>query len=147
MSRSLPARDAHHALRQLTSTHALDFCSRLLSQSNNGVFTFREFVKTTHDMIRDTPAETATFLAALAAPDIDLPEVIQLRRVQGAELVWRECVHVVAHRVRVCPQHRQALPLAVVSCSADFELSVYDLVVALSLELVGRVRSSELDSV
>ena len=41
-----------------------------------------------------------------------------------------------------------SLPLAVVSCSADyFELSVYELVVALRLELVGRVRSSELDSV
>lgn len=75
MSRSLPARDAHHALRQLTSTHALDFCSRLLSQSNNGVFTFREFVKTTHDMIRENPGEMATFLAALVAIDMDIQEI------------------------------------------------------------------------
>ena len=75
MSRSQPARDAHQALRQLTSAHALDFCSRLLSQSDNGVFTFREFVKTAREMIREHPGNMAAFLAALVAIDMDIQEM------------------------------------------------------------------------
>lgn len=75
MSRSVPAPDAHQALRQLTSTHALDFCSRLLSQSTDGVFTFREFVKTAREMIHEHPGDMAAFLAALVAIDMNVQEV------------------------------------------------------------------------
>ena len=75
MSRSVPAPNAHQALRQLTSTHALDFCSRLLRQNTNGVFTFREFVKTAREMIHEYPGDMATFLAALIAIDMNVQEM------------------------------------------------------------------------
>lgn len=75
MPRSVPATKAHQTLRQLTSTHALDFCSRLLSQDTNGVFTFREFAQTAREMIREHPGDMAVFLAALVAIDMDVQEM------------------------------------------------------------------------
>jgi hypothetical protein len=67
-----PAQSPHarETLRHLTSTQALDFCSRLLSRSDNGVLTFREFHATAREMIHECPDDTALFLAALVALDM-----------------------------------------------------------------------------
>ena len=75
MSLSVPSPHARQTLRHLTSSHALDFCGRLLSRSNSGVLTFHEFHATALEVIREQPAEAALFLAALVALDMGAPDI------------------------------------------------------------------------
>ena len=68
----LPATHAHarRSLRQLTSPQTLDFCRRLLSRSKEGSLTFREFLTTARELVRERPEDSAMFLAALVALDM-----------------------------------------------------------------------------
>ena len=61
---------ARRSLRRLTTPHALDFSSRLLDRTVNGVVTFREFVQTAREYVREDPERSATYLAALIALDM-----------------------------------------------------------------------------
>jgi hypothetical protein len=63
-------RRARASLRRLTTPHALDFSARLLDRSEDGVLTFREFVRTARELVREQPDRSATYLAALVALDM-----------------------------------------------------------------------------
>lgn len=65
---------ARQTLRHLTSSQALDFCSRLLRRSKDGMLTFREFYDTALEVVRKRPDDTAMFLAALVALDMGIPD-------------------------------------------------------------------------
>jgi len=75
MSPSAPSPHARQTLRNLTSSHALDFCGRLLARSQNGILTFREFYSTSLDIVREQPEDAAMFLAALVALDMGAPDI------------------------------------------------------------------------
>ena len=70
MTTSASSPHARASLRRLTTPHALDFSARLLERSHDGVLTFREFVRTARDFVREQPERSATYLAALVALDI-----------------------------------------------------------------------------
>lgn len=65
---------ARQTLRHLTSSHALDYCERLLSRSKDGMLTFREFYDTALEVVREQPDDAALFLAALVALDMGVPD-------------------------------------------------------------------------
>ena len=69
-----PSPHAHQTLRHLISSQALDFCGRLLSRSNDGMLTFREFFDTALEIVREQPDDAALFLAALVALDMNVPD-------------------------------------------------------------------------
>ena len=67
MHHSASSPHARATLRRLTAPHAIDFSARLLHRSRDGVLTFRAFVTTAREMVRDQPDRCATYLAALVA--------------------------------------------------------------------------------
>jgi hypothetical protein len=50
--------------------HALHFGSRLLHRGTGGVITFREFVDVARELVAQRPEQTAVYLAALVALDM-----------------------------------------------------------------------------
>jgi hypothetical protein len=50
--------------------HALHFGSRLLHRGTGGVITFREFVDVARELVSQRPEQTAVYLAALVALDM-----------------------------------------------------------------------------
>ena len=70
MKQPASQRRARASLRRLTTPHALDFSARLLDRSDGGVLTFREFVRTARELVREQPDRSATYLAALVALDM-----------------------------------------------------------------------------
>ena len=79
MSPSPSSPQARASLRRLSAPFAIDFSARLLARSNDGVLTFRAFVHTARDFVREHPDRCATYLAALVAlemgaPDDDAPD-------------------------------------------------------------------------
>jgi hypothetical protein len=62
--------DARDSLRRLTIPHALHFGSRLLHRSCGGVITFRQFVDVAREVVTQRPEQTAIYLAALVALDM-----------------------------------------------------------------------------
>ncbi len=75
MSSSALTPDARQTLRHLTSTQALDFCSRLLNRTINSMVTFPEFHATARELVDEKPDDAALFLAALVALDMGAPDV------------------------------------------------------------------------
>jgi hypothetical protein len=63
--------EARQSLRRLVSRQAIDFGSRLLDRGRNGLIPFQEFVAVAAEVVHDRPEETAIYLAALVALDID----------------------------------------------------------------------------
>ena len=61
---------AHATLRRLAMPHALHFGSRLLHRGNGGIITFREFVAVARELVDQRPEQTAVYLAALVALDM-----------------------------------------------------------------------------
>lgn len=59
------------SLRHLCVPHAIDFGHRLLHKGGGGVLTFREFVAVARDVVAERPEETALYLAALVALDME----------------------------------------------------------------------------
>ncbi|MCK5943727.1 MAG: hypothetical protein KAI24_17215 [Planctomycetes bacterium] len=74
MTTSASSPHARAALRRLSAPHALDFGARLLERSAEGVLTFREFVTTARELVREQPERCATYLAALVALDMGSTE-------------------------------------------------------------------------
>lgn len=74
MSSSALTPDARQTLRHLTSTQALDFCSRLLNRTINSMLTFPEFHATARELVEEKPEDAALFLAALVALDMGAPD-------------------------------------------------------------------------
>jgi hypothetical protein len=62
--------DARDSLRRLATPHALHFGSRLLHRGHGGVITFREFVAVARELVVQRPEQTAIYLAALVALDM-----------------------------------------------------------------------------
>lgn len=62
--------NAHTSLRRLAMPHALHFGSRLLHRGTGGVITFREFVAVARELVAQRPEQTAIYLAALVALDM-----------------------------------------------------------------------------
>lgn len=60
----------HASLRRLAMPHALHFGSRLLHRGSGGVITFREFVAVARELVAQRPEQTAVYLAALVALDM-----------------------------------------------------------------------------
>jgi hypothetical protein len=58
------------SLRRLTTPHALRFGSRLLQRGTGGVITFREFVAVARELVALRPEQSAVYLAALVAIDM-----------------------------------------------------------------------------
>ena len=69
MTTSASSPQARATLRRLTAPHAIDFSARLLQRSERGVLTFRAFVHTARELVREQPERCATYLAALVALD------------------------------------------------------------------------------
>jgi len=67
MTTSASSPQARATLRRLTAPHAIDFSARLLQRSERGVLTFRAFVHTARELVREQPERCATYLAALVA--------------------------------------------------------------------------------
>ena len=67
MTTSASSPPARATLRRLTAPHAIDFSARLLQRSERGVLTFRAFVHTARELVREQPERCATYLAALVA--------------------------------------------------------------------------------
>ncbi|MGC6487293.1 MAG: hypothetical protein ACON4Z_06590 [Planctomycetota bacterium] len=65
---------ARASLRRLTAPHAITFSARLLQRSEQGVLTFRAFVQTARELVRDDPDRCATYLAALVALEMGAPD-------------------------------------------------------------------------
>lgn len=61
---------ARDSLRRLATPHALHFGSRLLHRGDGGVITFREFVAVARELVLQRPEQTAIYLAALVALDM-----------------------------------------------------------------------------
>lgn len=61
---------ARDSLRRLAMPHALHFGSRLLHRGTGGVITFREFVDVARELVSQRPEQTAVYLAALVALDM-----------------------------------------------------------------------------
>ena len=61
---------ADAALRQLCTPSAAAFGVRLLDRAVDNVVTFGDFVATARDLIRADPDQSATWLAALVALDM-----------------------------------------------------------------------------
>ena len=74
MHHSASSPHARATLRRLTAPHAIDFSARLLHRSRDGVLTFRAFVTTAREMVRDQPDRCATYLAALVALEMGAPD-------------------------------------------------------------------------
>ena len=67
MTTSASSPQARATLRRLTAPHAIDFSARLLQRSERGVLTFRAFVHTAREFVREQPDRCAIYLAALVA--------------------------------------------------------------------------------
>jgi len=65
---------ARASLRRLTAPHAITFSARLLQRSSKGVLTFRAFVQTARELVREEPDRCATYLAALVALEMGAPD-------------------------------------------------------------------------
>ena len=65
---------ARASLRRLTAPHAITFSARLLQRSSQGVLTFRAFVQTAREFVREEPDRCATYLAALVALEMGAPD-------------------------------------------------------------------------
>jgi hypothetical protein len=65
---------ARASLRRLTAPHAITFSARLLQRSSAGVLTFRAFVQTARELVREEPDRCATYLAALVALEMGAPD-------------------------------------------------------------------------
>lgn len=74
MTTSASSPHARASLRRLSAPHALDFGARLLQRSAGGTLTFREFVTTARELVREQPERCATYLAALVALDMGAPD-------------------------------------------------------------------------
>lgn len=74
MKLSATSPSARASLRRLTAPHAIDFSARLLQRSTNGVLTFRSFVQTAREFVREQPDRCATYLAALIALEMGAPD-------------------------------------------------------------------------
>ena len=62
------------SLRRLATPHALRFGSRLLQRGSGGVITFREFVAVARELVAQRPEQSAIYLAALVALDMQRDE-------------------------------------------------------------------------
>ncbi len=62
--------DARDSLRRLATPHAIHFGSCLLHRGKGGVITFREFVAVAKELVTQRPEQTAVYLAALVALDM-----------------------------------------------------------------------------
>jgi len=74
MTTSASSPHARASLRRLSAPHALEFGARLLERGADGMLTFREFVSTARDFVREQPERCATYLAALVALDMGAPD-------------------------------------------------------------------------
>ena len=74
MTSSASSPQARASLRRLTAPHAIDFSSRLLRRSSDGVLTFRAFVHTAREFVHEQPERCALYLAALVALEMGSPD-------------------------------------------------------------------------
>ena len=70
MPTHVPSATARESLRRLTMPHALHFGSRLLRRRSDGVPPFRELVDLARHLTAQQPEQTAVYLAALVALDM-----------------------------------------------------------------------------
>ena len=74
MTLSATSPRARASLRRLTAPHAIDFSARLLQRNTDGILTFRAFVHTARELVREQPDRCATYLAALIALEMGAPD-------------------------------------------------------------------------
>ena len=72
--------DPRTALRRLSTPHAIAFGSRLLERGKRaarpGQITFREFLGVARELVTQKPEQTAVYLAALVALDMNSEDSI-----------------------------------------------------------------------
>lgn len=71
MRHPVPTTAARDSLRRLATPHAIDFGSRLLHRGTGGVISFREFLAVAREYVSERPDQSAVYLAALVALDMN----------------------------------------------------------------------------
>lgn len=71
MRQPVPTPAARDSLRRLATPHAIDFGARLLHRGTGGTISFREFLAVAREYVSERPDQTAVYLAALVALDMN----------------------------------------------------------------------------
>ena len=71
MRHPVPPAAARDSLRRLATPHAIDFGARLLHRGTGGSISFREFLAVAREYVTERPDQSAVYLAALVALDMN----------------------------------------------------------------------------